>query len=213
MEHPWPDFFVTPLFDNADRTDVIRDYWPLQCTGSIICTSRNRTIARNLPTPTQSIEVGPLTLDEGINFLQSTVFDPDMRSSESIRASRAIAQQFGCLPLALRQVCAFISETKVSMEELVELCKQPANEAELHSYFDESAAHRYEYTIASVWNNIMANLDVNAGTLLNILSLYDPDAISEDIFMNISDKEISHRSIKFLENDMKWVVGYPFFQE
>lgn len=194
------------LFDNADRTDVIRDYWPSQCAGSIICTSRNRTIARNLPTPAQSIEIGPLTLDEGTNLLQSAVFDQNMCSSESISASRAVAKQFGCLPLALRQICAFVSETKVSMEKLVELCKQPANETELHSYFDESAAHRYEYTIASVWDNIMANLDVNAGTLLNILSLYDPDAIPEDIFMSVSDMEISPRSIRFLENDMALVA-------
>ncbi len=159
-------------------------------------------MARNLPTPARSIEVGPLTLNEGISFLQSTAFDQSIHSLESISASRTIAKQFGCLPLALRQVCAFVSETKISMEKLVQLCQQPANETELHSYFDESAAHRYEYTIASVWDNMMANLDVNAGNLLNILSLYDPDAIPEEIFMNVSGMQIPQKSLEFLENDM-----------
>jgi len=94
------------------------------------------------------------------------------------------------------------------MERLVQLCQEPANETVLLSYFDGSAAHLYEYTIASVWDKIMANLDANAGNLLNILSLYDPDAIPEDIFIDVSGTDVPHKNIKFLENDMTWVASF-----
>lgn len=53
------------ILDNADKPDILQDYWPISGSGSILITSKDPLLKSSLATTILGIDVLPLGKEEG----------------------------------------------------------------------------------------------------------------------------------------------------
>jgi hypothetical protein len=168
------------VFDNADESRLLLASWPHQGNGSVIVTSRNTHISQNLPLNIVTIPVDSLTEKQGEAFLRSRLsFQHAGERDGSL--CQSLARRFHCWPLALRQLSAFMDESRTSEQEMWDLLEKTTDvDSKIYSYRDNSEP--YECTLEAAWNAILSKLPDNSARLLNILSLLDPDKIPGQLF-------------------------------
>lgn len=164
------------IFDNADNPEVLQDYWPLSQTGSILVTSRDPLSKTSPSIAGKSIDLSPLTTEEGAQLLQ--------RLSHNVtenEASLTIARKLDGLPLAISQMAAIIRCQYLSLSDFIERYDDDANRKQLHA-FETTGSRRMEArgNIASIW--AVQQLDEGARTIIQLAAVFDPDCIQERIF-------------------------------
>ena len=164
------------IFDNADTPEVLQDYWPLSQAGSILVTSRDPLSKTSPSIAGKSIDLSPLTAEEGAKLLQRLSHSP--REDE---ASLEIAVKLDGLPLAISQMAAIIRYQYLSLADFIERYDDDASRKHLHA-FEHAGSRRKEArgNIASIW--AVQQLDEGARTIIQLAAVFDPDCIQERIY-------------------------------
>ena len=154
------------IFDNADNLDVITDYVPLTGNGSILVTSRDPAAKTRFFAHGSGVDLAPLQSAEAVDLLWKMV----QRSSQGLSqdeksASRAIANEFDGLPLAMIQTAGYIRWRQLSMREFVDQYRPDAQYKAVHGVGSHSLSRRYGHTLATAFN--FQGLSRNATKLCN----------------------------------------------
>jgi len=102
------------IFDNADKPELIEDFFPLKPKGHILVTSRAQIFQNlNIITP---VELNKLKPDESVQFLLKRTGRKDVERAE-YDAIKQLAKEFDYLPLAMEQAGAYIFQRKSSFQD------------------------------------------------------------------------------------------------
>ncbi|KAF4307943.1 putative tetratricopeptide repeat domain-containing protein [Botryosphaeria dothidea] len=164
------------VFDNADSSEILSEFWPADGPGCVLLTSR-------YPFHLDGVEdkmLQPFSTEESFNFLMKLTKreeDPDER-----QPGHDIAEKLGGLPLALTQMAGIITRKDLSFVEFLAAYDEREDQEELFETKIDNPLQRrtstYAHTLASVW--ALESLK-HGRALLDILSLLDPDEIPEAI--------------------------------
>ncbi|RYP89134.1 hypothetical protein DL769_000182 [Monosporascus sp. CRB-8-3] len=178
------------IFDNADDLTALKTAWPGTTRGSVLLTTRDFTVATALVT--KYVLVNALGDEDGSKMLLKAL-DLDRTSPDDEQHAFAISKTFCGLPLALTQVGGFIKQRKMSLKEFLPLYERYSVKIDARKV----PGSDYEHTLSTVWNVSFEKLTGTSTRLLNLLSFFDPDGISEDILLHGSqniDAEFSFLS-------------------
>ncbi|KJZ74929.1 hypothetical protein HIM_05660 [Hirsutella minnesotensis 3608] len=181
------------IFDNADDLTALKAAWPGTIRGSVLLTTRDFTVATSLAT--KHVLVDALGDENGSRMLLKAL-DLEYPSPDDEQHAFAISKTFGGLPLALAQVGGFIKQRKMSLKEFMPLYERYSAKIEAR----KAPGSDYEHTLSTVWNVSFDKLTETSASLLNLLSFFDPDGISEDILLQGS-QQISDE-FSFLSDEM-----------
>ncbi|KPM44898.1 hypothetical protein AK830_g1657 [Neonectria ditissima] len=181
------------IFDNADDLTVLKTAWPRTIGGSVLVTTRDFTVATSLVA--KHVSVDALGDEDGSKMLLKAL-DLDHVSPDDEQHALAISKTFGGLPLALTQIGGFIKQRKMALREFLPLYERYSSKIDAR----KAPGSDYEHTLSTVWNVSFERLTETSTRLLDLLSFFDPDGISEDIFLkgsqNLNDE------FSFLSDEM-----------
>jgi NB-ARC domain len=166
------------IFDNVDDPEILNDYWPLDGPGCVLVTSRDPLAKKSMVLAMDGVDLGPFNRDEAADLLlRLTGRDTE---TEGVEHRFDVAERLGGYPLAITQMAGVITRRDLSFMEFLQAYEEEEYREELLNLRLESPGRRtgYEHTLASVW--AVEKLE-HAGTLLDVLSLLDPDSIPERI--------------------------------
>lgn len=179
------------VFDNAENISMLKDYWPVSGTGSILVTSRDPLAKTQIYAQSSNgIDLEPFTIDEAAAWLRSLTH---YNAADDIGLSKEIVTLLSRLPLAIAQVAGAMLRRGLSFSEF------------LHFYSEES--FRVDIYQSVLWQKpIWATfafeaLSPGAATLLYVMCFFNPDAISERVFT-------THAAARKRAKDLGF-VGYP----
>lgn len=161
------------VFDGVEDPDILNDFWPYDGPGAVLITSRSPF---SWPS---SLPLRPFTSDEATDFLLKLTGRE--ASDEARKAATDVSRQLGGLPLALTQMAGIILHKKLSFDEFLDSYNERQSQQELLQLSAGELMTKspgYEHTVASVW--AFENLTHGQG-LLNVVSMLDPDGISEGL--------------------------------
>ncbi|OAX81827.1 hypothetical protein ACJ72_03830 [Emergomyces africanus] len=181
------------VFDNADDPSILSTYWPNSVYGSVIITSRNPA-TREEGFAQHGLHLKEFDEEQGTKFLLSLLDEKFRLSKDDMLAAKKLVQQFGGLPLALRQAASFMRNKKC----------QPAQFAAIYqSRFQEIEQYtipNYPKTLVNVWNMSLSTLSEDSLTLLHTLALFDPDSIPTELFHS---PNVSHPFGEFMRDPLR----------
>jgi len=167
------------VFDNADDIDVIGDYWPLDGPGSVLLTSRD-PLGPNWIT---SINVEPFSAEEATEYLIKLTNRED--DSEDRESALDVAKRLGGLPLAISQMAGIIVRRDLQFAEFLAACDEKESQEDFLTSNSGGIIRRgsdYGHNLASVW--ALESLK-HGRALLDVLSLFDPDGITERTLVSL----------------------------
>ncbi|PHH92515.1 hypothetical protein CDD83_7012 [Cordyceps sp. RAO-2017] len=182
------------IFDNADDIAALKLAWPGSISGSVFVTTRDFVVATSLAT--QHVQVDALADEQGSRMLLKAIEISHISASDAGH-SLAISRKFGGLPLALTQVGGFIAQRRLSLHDFLPLYKEYSAKIDAR----KTPGSDYEYTLSTVWNVSFEKLTETSNQLLNLLSFFDPDSISENVLLQGS--HVLEGRFSFLSDTME----------
>lgn len=167
------------VFDNADRPEDVRKFWPRRGEGHILVTSRNPQwieVAR-------AVEVDVFKRGESRQLLQRR--NADLADDDADR----LATVLGDLPLAIEQAAAWRAETGMTTDEYLQLFED--RRAEL---LESRPPVDYPVTVAAAWDIPLTRLKTEkpgALELLEVCAFFSPEPISRSIFSGVTNVPVS----------------------
>jgi len=191
------------VFDNADELRLLLHSLPNKGRGSILITTRNKHLDKDLPENTIPFHLVGLAEQEGEDFLWSRVRSISTGNGDKALC-RKLAIHFDCWPLVLRQLGAFMIHCPIApkdMWERVQHTRRASVDEQIYAY--NGNADYPEGTLMKAWEHILSTLPPHSSRLLNLLSLLDPEQIPADLFPrpNISKTE----SFQFLSHEFRYL--------
>lgn len=165
------------IFDNADRPELLAEYWPAAGNGSVLITSRD-PLAKSYIYSTSGIDLEPLTVDDAAQYLRLIT---GYESTEDVDHSKKISERLSGLPLALVQVAGTIKRRDLSFKEFLDQYEEPSFLNDIQKTSIRGFQGEYKRTLFDVW--AFEHLQPITVCLLNIIAFMDPDSISESIFV------------------------------
>ncbi|MET7481923.1 FxSxx-COOH system tetratricopeptide repeat protein [Streptomyces sp. NPDC005538] len=153
------------VFDNAEKVEAVRSYFPTNGPGKIIVTSRNREWER-VATP---LPVNVFERVESIELLQKR--SPDLSEGDADR----LAEALGDLPLAVEQAGAWRAVTGMLVDDYLELLDRRSPEI-LHL----DPAPDYPVSVAAAWDISLGRIkedNPGARELIDICACMAPEPI------------------------------------
>lgn len=191
------------IFDNVNDPDILNDFWPLDYSGSgaVLITSRDPLAKTYIYSENSGVSLPPFTTDEASKFLlKLTRREGEVEERQS---GFAVAERLGGHPLAITQMAGVIDRRELSFEEFLRIFE----EEEIRKILFETqignskARAGYQHTLDTVW--ALEKLSKGSATLLDVLSLLDPDKIPERILEskppNINMYEYPSTNAEFFE--------------
>ena len=173
-----PDATWLIIFDNADDLSILTDYWPITGTGSVLVTSRDPLANSRTHIPVvHGFDLEPLSINEAGSLLRQLT---GINREKDVKTSNIIGTKLSGLPLAINQIARTISRRNLSFEEFLELYNNQSIRLEIH----QSSNSLDCKSLFTLWT--FEDLSPEALGLLNIVSLLDPDRISEEL-LNATD--------------------------
>ena len=121
-------------------------------------------------------------MEESIAFIRSlTKSTPDSDDGKSLRL---IAEILDGLPLAIERMSSVIRRLRVSYADFLHLYQK--ENWRLHELVPEEDHGIYQHILATVWP--LQQFSDSGETLLQILSILDPDSIPETLLIHYSEK-------------------------
>jgi hypothetical protein len=157
------------ILDNADTNEAqaaIQKFLPTDLRGHVIVTSRRA----NWPVQFADLEVKVLPTPVAAEFLQHRSAKSGFNAGNKTDAE-AVANELGCLPLALEQGGAYIARHRVSFAEYLRLLN--ASRAKLLAERSEGGTD-YQKTVATTWLVSEERLSLAARALLQIVAFFAP---------------------------------------
>ena len=188
------------VFDNADNApvSVVKRFIPLGNRGSILITSRNRSMGRVISFE-NIIEINEMEEADAINLLlKASCLDA---SAEHIEVAKNIVTELGCLPLAVDQAGAYIEAGRCSIDKYLQ-------QFSLHRQILMSDAtfrgvSDYDQTVYGTWDLSFKEIKKRASgqssagdaqaahaaiLILQICAFYHHSNISKDIFRSAAEE-------------------------
>lgn len=209
----WFNEFSKPwlaIFDNADDMDTpfasttckdqrdsqtprLSDFLPRANVGSVIVTTRDRRVANMLTyaaTATE-IQLNEFELPVAQAFLQSR-----LESDSSQEAQKELVQALDCLPLAISQAAAFISQNATSPTDYLELLR--SGEAEMKELlatesYDLSRDPEIKNSIIQTWMLSFVRIqeqNPKAADILSLMAVLDRQGVPIDLLRKEGDSKI-----------------------
>lgn len=164
------------VFDNVVDTQVLEGFLPLGSPGCVLFTSRDPTAKHSTFLATTGIDLQSFNERDASQLLQSLTKKPG-DSSEIHKRIRG-------LPLAITQMAKVIIRLDLTYAEFVESydeeMKSRSSDLLQADYPSLVQSSHYKETIWSVW--AFESLK-HSRSLLDILSIFDPDGIQESIII------------------------------
>jgi tetratricopeptide (TPR) repeat protein len=158
------------VFDNAVSPEELREFRPQGETGHVIITSRNQ----NWGTTAKPLTVKVWPRDEATDFLLKRTYQDDRP------AAYELADELGCLPLALEHAGAYIETRACTIKEYLERFGDRG--PELLERIQPSA--EYPFTVVRTWELSFEQVrreSSEAADLMKLLAFFAPDDIPRDI--------------------------------
>jgi tetratricopeptide (TPR) repeat protein len=154
------------IFDNANKQEDLAGYLPGMANGHVIITSRDP----NWVDAANTIGVEVFELAEAVEFLLKRTRQQDRESAKKL------AEELGCLPLALAQAGAYIEANRVAIARYLELflSKRPKLWAK------EKGPPGYDKTVSATLSLAIERVEAErpaAVDLLNLCAFLGPDDI------------------------------------
>lgn len=172
------------IFDNAERDQVLRAYWPIGASGAILITSRKYY---NFPKDLQRKggTVKPFNIKESWDLLLQLLgddwkkFDREGRIPQSeVKAAKDILQELGGLPLAIQQAAIMMQDPTIGGPTIVETYELFKERRRTLPERHRSVRSPSEQAIDALWNMSFEALSPNARTLLGVLAWLSPGMIT-----------------------------------
>lgn len=144
----------------------------------------------------QNISVNALTDEDGSTLLLRAL-DLAQATLNDEQHAYAIAKAFGGLPLALSQIGGFTKQRRMSLGDFLPLYAHHSAKIDAR----KAPGSDYDYSLSTVWNVSFEKLTEDSARLLNLLSYFDPDSISEDILLQ-GGQDIGNE-LSFLSDEME----------
>jgi tetratricopeptide (TPR) repeat protein len=172
------------VFDNVDDFSLLKNFLPRHGAGSIIITSRDEDVIPSSDAPANkyakgTVQVDPFPEHQAVEFLCRIA--PKAQSNSHPQAELTVAQRLNCIPLALRQMGHYIDRNRLTFAEFLKVYENEATHEKLYRTSFEVEGSDYPYNISTVWR--LQSLSPPTRSLLNVLSLLDPDHIQEEILV------------------------------
>ncbi|CRG92827.1 hypothetical protein PISL3812_09898 [Talaromyces islandicus] len=173
-------------FFNSGKNVALVDYLPRVSHGSILITSRNQTAARNIVgAHGQMIPVEPMNTNDAIALLRARV-----NVQQSDEDARLLVQALECIPLAITQAGAYISNRSPRMSVSAYLGlfqRSESNQEHLLNYNDAHDLRRdrsIRHPVITTWQisfNQIRRISPKATDLLALMSVFDRQGIPEEL--------------------------------
>lgn len=172
------------VFDSANVPTLLEPLWPQSATGHVLVTTRAQQ-AQRLGLPA-GIPTNRMTQEDAFDFLKTRTGRSTLPVSEQ-NAMNGLAQELGCLPLALEQAAAYLVQKQASFENYLigyrrrrlELLEQAAP---IMGGYRESVATTWLLNFEQVEASSLA-----AGDLLRASAFLAPDNIPLEIFAGAAE--------------------------
>ena len=176
------------IFDNADKPELLWDYWPVNGNGAALVTSRDPSTKKYLHS-SSGIDLQPFALEDAATFLERLTLS-DSQTQGNRNNSLLLSDRLGGYPLALVQTAAIIRQRDLTIDEMLEHYDKARVSAEFYDTVKISPHDKYIYTLATVWRS--EELGDAALHLLELITCLDPDAMAESIIKTQVDQHPSH---------------------
>lgn len=168
------------ILDNADNPEILTAFLPSQLGGHLLLTSRARSFGKiNL---FNSIQLPVLILEEAKTFLLRRTGHVDPGAPERQWAAE-LAQELGCLPLALEQAGAYIVEKQVRFDDYLASFRRRKIDL-LEKQGPETGG--YDKRVATTWSLNFEAVEQEsraAAEVLRVSAFLGPDRIPEELLI------------------------------
>jgi len=169
------------ILDNVTDPSHITGLLSRLGRGRIVVTSRRATGWPDLITP---LRLNVLALGEAVALMTAVTGRAGMNISEADAAK--VCTELGCLPLAVEQAGAYLTQTGITAADYLRLLADyPAR-----VYREGEEGRAAERTVARVWHVTLDKLadEPLPGRLLRALAWYAPDVIPRDLMSTLDEE-------------------------
>ena len=164
------------VFDNANSFANISPFWPMECSGDILVTSRRKDDWRALAD--SSMELDVLSMQEAILLVCK-------RADVEKQAASLLAHRLDRLPLALVQASSYIAKAKISVEDYLARLERYGTEV-----LRRFPPNDYPETVKTTWSVSISRAEGEVHGcrhLLNMCGYLAPDRIPRSLFRDHAD--------------------------
>ena len=131
------------IFNNADKPELLRDYWPVDSPGSVLMTSRDPKADKTMFYLISGINVDVLDTADASPLIYQFTRYPE--NEQSVQQASVLAERLAGLPLAILQISAYMRRRDLTIQETLNLAGHESSFIELHGAQDHSG-----HTLANV---------------------------------------------------------------
>ncbi|KAG8699441.1 hypothetical protein FRC09_006624, partial [Ceratobasidium sp. 395] len=189
------------VFDNADDPDLgIQNFIPGGSYGSILITTRLRSLAHLGQGPGSECRVGGMEPEEAVDLLLTKARMRDqVPSGEETDAATKLVQDFGFLALAIVHAGAYIFCANLSIAKYRKQCLERTRTS-LEQYSKLAGnVEKYEKTVYTTWVMSYGKLKPHTQQLLGLMAYLHHGSITEEIFRRAAND--MDRTLVFPPND------------
>src|SRR6185369_14453274 len=162
------------IFDNADAPELVKEFRPRNPTGHILLTSRAQVF--DMLGIAKPLELPAMAANEALEFLFKRTGRNDGNEPERVAAAQ-LADELGCLALALEQAGAFILAKKARFRDYLASYRKRRLELLKES---GPRADDYSESVATTWAMNFSEVEKvseAASDLLRLSAFLSPDSI------------------------------------
>ena len=171
-------------------------YLPINSTGAILITTRDRRVGERLSGRTKPIEVGFMTAQEGRELLKSTVAEDNWDERDGLK----LCEELLFLPLAITQAAAFISENNILVSEYLGMLLAGDEEikALLSEHLEDSRREfDTENSVMRTWKLSFDQISKGmprAAEALSLLAVMDYHNVSQSLLRRDNESDFAFKS-------------------
>jgi serine/threonine protein kinase len=161
------------ILDNVDTKEAllaVTRLLPALTEGRVLITSRRR----DWPPGVHRQPIDVIPLPAATDFLLKRTVKERRREPDDVPQALRLAELLDGLPLALEQAAAYISHTRISISEYLEIWEKECDSA--LSWYDEGVM-QYPASLAVTWQGTFRQLAPTAKALLRLIAHLSPDPI------------------------------------
>ena len=181
------------IFDNVDIEEVaaaVEALVPKLFGSHLLVTSRLTNWSSSLTT----LPVDTLSIDAAVEFLLERTHTKRRRMDDDNTQARILAEELGCLALALEQAGAYISLHRFTLKDYLE--KWHNQRDSVLSWYDPRLM-QYPKSVAVTWQTTFDELGESARQLLQHLAWVSPAPIPESL-LDVSIAEGENKADPFM---------------
>ena len=186
IQHWWPGKYKSGG-SLDDPSNDLSTYLPEELiNGRLLITTRDNRVASKLLEEAIPIAVQPMTTGEAEMLLLSKLKRKDFSREDS--SARALVEELDCIPLAVSQAAAFMTENHKSIADYADALKGEEAEEFLHEeLYDARRDVKGDNSVARTWKlsyDQIRQQKPQAAELLSLISMFDRQSIPKSILQS-----------------------------